>query len=144
MKLKLTARCLIISNNNVLVQVSRRGNFYKLPGGKLKPQEPLIEALKREIREELGLRVVGEPRLVAVVDSFYRDRSDVVHEISFYFICNVEGEPTPREDHLEIKWVDIESTDIEKVKPKAVADIIKFVRKGGLGYEPAYYISVEL
>ncbi len=37
-------------------------------GGRIDPGTPLIENLKREVLEETGLEIVGEPRLLAAQD----------------------------------------------------------------------------
>ncbi len=60
----------------------RRGEVWALPGGAV-GQEPLRDALVRELQEELGLTVaVG--RLLAV-DSSTSD------EVTFYFACQIMG-----------------------------------------------------
>ena len=142
MRLRITARCIIINDGKVLVQVSRRGNFYKLPGGKIKPSEPVLHTLERELYEELGLRFNEPPRLVGVVDSFYRDRLAIVHEIGFYFLCSVEGEPVPRENHIEVKWLEPGSEDFVKLKPDAVQEIVSKLASGDTPSQ-SYYISID-
>ncbi len=143
MKLRITARCIILDNGNLLVQVSRRGNFYKLPGGKIKPSEPILKSLERELYEELGLRVRETPRLVGIIDSFYRDKSSIVHEVGFYFLCNVEGKPTPRENHIEVKWLKLGTADFEKLRPTPLQELIMNV-VSGVQQSQLYYISVEV
>lgn len=54
---------LIIIKNEKLLMLREIGkNYFVLPGGKAKKDEKLIEALKREIKEELGIHVKW-PRL---------------------------------------------------------------------------------
>jgi len=51
----------------LLVRQTAGLKLWTLPGGKLKPGESLIKALKREVREETGLKVrVGS--LLGVLD----------------------------------------------------------------------------
>ncbi len=144
MKLKLTARCIVLKNGKLLVQVGRRGDFYKLPGGKVKPEETIVKTLEREMYEELGLKLVKPPSLVAIVDSFYRDRGAVVHEVGFYFVCEVDGSPRPREDHIVVKWVDLESGDVSKLKPSVLLELVDAIARGSCKLKPMYLVSVEL
>jgi 8-oxo-dGTP pyrophosphatase MutT (NUDIX family) len=144
LKLKLAVRCLILREGKVLVQVSRRGDFYKIPGGKLKPEETLIKTLEREMYEELGLQLKETPTLIAVIDSFYRDRGDLVHEIGFYFVCEVKGEPMPREDHIAVKWVNVRSADAQKIRPQALLELLEDLGNGNIARIPRYLVSVEL
>jgi 8-oxo-dGTP diphosphatase len=45
-----------------LIQATNHGGYYKLPGGGVDPGEDVIEALHREVLEEIGYEVeIGEP-----------------------------------------------------------------------------------
>jgi len=84
------------------------GGKYSVPGGHVEPYEKLQDALKREIKEEVGLDVkVSDLLLVQEVimpEEFY-DSSR--HFIFFDFLCfNEKGEV--KLDNIEIveyKWV---------------------------------------
>lgn len=44
----------------------REVSVYDLPGGQVEPGELLVEALRRELREEIDVEVVGDPRFLFV------------------------------------------------------------------------------
>jgi 8-oxo-dGTP diphosphatase len=47
----------IIRNNRLLLQMGQEVDHYTLPGGKAEEDEGAIQALCREVREELGIEV---------------------------------------------------------------------------------------
>lgn len=47
-------RCLIINSNNEIL-ITKYGDSYMFPGGKKEDNETISEALKRELKEELGI-----------------------------------------------------------------------------------------
>jgi 8-oxo-dGTP diphosphatase len=45
-----------------------KGERWDIVGGRIEPGTPLIDNLKREVLEETGLTLIGEPRLLAAQD----------------------------------------------------------------------------
>jgi ADP-ribose pyrophosphatase YjhB (NUDIX family) len=59
----------------MLVEHTYRRGWY-LPGGGVRRKEPLDDGLRRELREEVGIELTGEPRLLGVYWSFAEQKSD--------------------------------------------------------------------
>jgi 8-oxo-dGTP diphosphatase len=81
---------------------------WDLPGGRVEPGELLAEALRRELREETGLRLRGEPRF-----EFIQEGERIVAGVrqhawrSFFFAADVEpGEPQAGNEVLAVRWMD--------------------------------------
>lgn len=77
------------------------GPKWDIVGGRIEPGNPLLENLKREIREEVNLGYAGEPRLVAAQDIL---RVPGRHVVRLTYTGEISGEPVLDDDHLEAKW----------------------------------------
>ncbi len=85
----------ILEGDSVLLV--RRGNepmrgFWSLPGGALELGERLIDGLRREIREEVGLEV-NVVDVVEVLDRVIRDEAGKVqyHYVLIDYLCSPTG-----------------------------------------------------
>ncbi len=74
--------------------------LWEFPGGKVEPGEASLDALRREIREEVGVEVV-RPRFLADVRHSYT-RFDVTLHV---YLCGIKGKPSVPGDR---RWVTLQ------------------------------------
>ncbi|HHY10189.1 MAG TPA: NUDIX domain-containing protein [Firmicutes bacterium] len=93
-----------------LMYVAKDG-YYKLPGGGLENGESVLDALRREIYEEVGCGLQILQKIGVVIE--YREQHELL-QISYNFLCKTEGELAhPRLTAKELKlgfnlvWFDI-------------------------------------
>lgn len=100
--LRLAARAVLLDGKTgkiALMNVSRK-NYHKLPGGGLFPGEPVLAALRREIREETGCLSARIGRLVGVVVE-RRNRFRLV-QISYCYLAEVSRKGQPKLEKGEL------------------------------------------
>lgn len=57
---------------------------WDIPGGRINPGEPILKALAREITEETGLTLLGDPRILHAQDIL---RLNDIHVVRLTFEC---------------------------------------------------------
>ena len=113
----------LILDQQSRVFVQRRGpdraflpNGWDLVGGHVEPGEALLEALSREVQEETGWTVVGEPQL-AFVGDWRTDPDDPAStRREFDFLVEVDGDlAQPRLEwpmHTETRWIGADAVSL--------------------------------
>jgi len=76
---------------------------WEFPGGKVDPGETPQEALHRELREELGVRVALGDELVGPDDGAWRLSDTYVMRLWFAEVSS--GTPEPLVEHDELRWL---------------------------------------
>lgn len=111
------------AHNRILVtQRAKHGpqpDLWEFPGGKVEPGEDPVSALKRELREELGI-TIDTPVLFEEARHQYPDKS--IH-LLFYRVLRYTGEPACLENQQALRLVMPEEL-LELNFPKANAAII--------------------
>jgi ADP-ribose pyrophosphatase YjhB (NUDIX family) len=114
--------CLVKKETNKLLLVRVRDNkHWYLPGGKIEQDEKASETLKRELLEELNIKLIPESiqYLYTVTGPAYNEKA-VVDLVCFS--ANWEGEIQPKAEISEVSW--IEYKDKNLLAP-AVLELIK-------------------
>lgn len=89
-KIRIRAAAIIITDGRILLVAHKKNGrvYWLLPGGGVEYGESMVEALHREVKEEIGIDVaVNEPALMC--DSI--DPSGKRHIINICFLCDHRG-----------------------------------------------------
>jgi ADP-ribose pyrophosphatase YjhB (NUDIX family) len=97
----LRVAALLREGDAVLLHRVEGDAFWSLPGGRVDAGETAEAAVRREMREELGVEVVVEG-LVAVVENFYAYRGERQHGVELHFAARLPADcPLRREAAFE-------------------------------------------
>ena len=83
---------------------------WEFPGGKVDPGESEVEALHREVREELGVAVRLGPSLGGPERDGRWPLGDR-YRMRVWLAVVTEGEPAPIEDHDALRWLTRDELD---------------------------------
>ena len=110
---KIVFRC----GDSVLYYKTKKG-INDIPGGHIEFGENILEALKRELKEELGFDLQTEPILFHAWSYFSRDKS--AHRVYFVYLMDLpeKTEFTSLEEPGDIEFIWAKKEDI------ALADIM--------------------
>jgi ADP-ribose pyrophosphatase YjhB (NUDIX family) len=77
-----------IHRDHVLLHRAESDDFWALPGGRVEFGEAAVDAVQREMAEEIELKVSVE-RLVWVVENYFSYSGERHHELGFYFLVSL-------------------------------------------------------
>lgn len=103
-----------------------QGGLWEFPGGKREAQESMLDALKREIDEELGVQVEKAEPFVRI-DHDYGDKRV---SLDVWLVSEFNGEPSGREGQ-PLRWQAIHELQ-EADFPAANIAIIEALKQAGL------------
>jgi 8-oxo-dGTP diphosphatase len=112
--IRVAAAVILDARGHMLVVRKRSTAAFMQPGGKIMPGESAVDALHREIAEELGVEVAASS-----VRPLGRHIAEAAHEPGHTvqadsFMVSLAGEPCAAAEIDEIAWVDpLEPGDIE-------------------------------
>ena len=89
-----SSRAIIIKNGKIALVYSNKYNYYKFPGGGINESEDKIDALIREVKEEVGLIVIknsikeyGEVKRIQK-----SNLNQIFYQENYYYLCDVEND----------------------------------------------------
>jgi hydrolase, NUDIX family len=118
----------IIQDGKIALIKKARGGYkglYDLPGGGIEHDETPLEALTRELMEEIGVSIVKAELLDAVSKTFKWDVNDKLiqdlHHIGILYRVEIESDELKTDadglDSLGGEWKDIDKVKEEDVSP---------------------------
>ena len=129
---KMRVSGLIIKDGKLLTVDIANNNFYCLPGGHVHLGESTLDAIKREIREEVMLDVLNV-KLLSVIENFFTNvKGKMMHEVCYYYTVYAEGVNTNDYTYIEnddgelkelkFNWIKLEDLTKVDFRPKILAE----------------------
>lgn len=103
-----------------------QGGLWEFPGGKREPDETMLDALKREIHEELGV-------FIEQAEPFFRidhDYGDKLVSLDVWLVSQFSGEPSGCEGQ-PLRWQTIHELQADEF-PAANVPIIEALKQAEL------------
>ena len=104
-KILVSLVALINDNNEILIGKKRnKENLWEFPGGKVKQNESIENALIRETKEEIDVDLSQNCIAPLTFNTHYKDKKDL---ILFLFIARKWNNNPNKIIHSELKWVNV-------------------------------------
>lgn len=134
-KFKFRVSAVIIKDNHILLEKAKKYDGYCFPGGHVELGETSVEALKRELNEELNIKF-KKANLLCVQENIYKNKDgSPIQEINYFYKVNTNA--TFSENPLKIteldkgeeknhifEWVNLEYLKDLCIQPLSVRDIL--------------------
>jgi 8-oxo-dGTP diphosphatase len=128
--IRIVAAVVLDERGHVLVVRKRGTSSFMQPGGKFEPGEQPLDALVREVREELGVgvdrstvRALGRYTAVAANEPGHVVDADL-------FLVDLDGAPEAASEIDEMAWIDPGAPGAVELAPLTATTVFALVRDG--------------
>lgn len=127
MKTHILSRGVILGPDRTILLAQAIGHdFTFLPGGHLDPDESLVEAVAREVKEEIGLSCqVGD--YLGAVEFQWPPEAPTNYEINHLFLVEIDTtQPVQsQESHIRFLWCRLDQLDEARLEPAPLRPLIR-------------------
>ena len=100
-KFNFRVSALIENKGRYLLEKSIKTDFLNMPGGRVHAGESTLDAIKRELEEELKLENVT-PKLIKISEQFFVFDNTKYHELNFvYYVKLKNNNPLAQSDNIQ-------------------------------------------
>lgn len=126
----------IVQEDKFLIQQIEGYDYYILPGGHVSLGESSLEALQREVKEEVGCDIdINQSKFFCFHENFYDKNGRTEHWIENYFMVkpkvllptenwDIEENDKGEIKLLHFKWVSIEELEKLDLKPTSIKKLL--------------------
>lgn len=125
MKFNFRVACIIEKDGLFLLHKQKKDDFWNLLGGRLKYGETCEEAIKREMKEEIGTDCKNT-QVLRVCENYFEFKKTKFHEMLVIFKTELMDEIKEEniEDKIEVKWFTKQEIEKTKIKPEFVKKLV--------------------
>ncbi|HRI05690.1 MAG TPA: NUDIX hydrolase [Candidatus Dojkabacteria bacterium] len=131
----LRASALIVVGNKYLMVLNEGAKKYKHPGGHVHINESLLEGLKRELKEEVGLKIETANTEELFFDSLFKDGSMMINTLFQIEISLEEAEEIISNSPMKTKLFTLEELNDQNTWESEI-EAIKYYQGSTLGKQP--------
>ena len=137
-RLNIRVAGLIVNDNKVLLQTCDNVDFYSLPGGRVKYMEDTLCAIKRELKEEIGIDFLdSDIELLDMIENFFEFNNSKYHEFLFVYkisnckeISRLDNFKTLDKSDSYNSWHSLDDIENIDIKPAVLKKVMKNDRLG--------------
>lgn len=128
---KATVTAIIIKDNKILLLKRNEEPFkgqWDLPGGFMQEKETPSEALKREVKEELGVDNIELTYIKALPGTYYW-KEKKLPILDLFFLVEIHGDIKLNEENKEYKFADLKNIDKTNVAFENSHTMVSWLKK---------------